>query len=269
VWGDRLEVRQMEMNTAEEVTFSLDEDLVACVEIHRAPNNFLDAALVAALADVYEQLDRDERCRAIVLCAEGKHFCAGAVLGEGAASEGGRFAGSIYREAVRLFATTTPVVAAVQGAAVGGGMGLALSADFRIASPATRFWPNFAQLGFHHGFGLSVTLPAAVGPQRALELLLTGRRVGGEEAFALGLCDRLVPAEQIRAEARGLAGAIAAAAPLAVRSIRETLRGELAARVEAATLREGAEQARLMQTGDFREGVAAGAARRAPKFTGH
>jgi enoyl-CoA hydratase/carnithine racemase len=157
----------------------------------------------------------------------------------------------------------------VQGAAVGGGFGLALSADFRVASAETRFWANFARLGFHHGFGMTVTLPALVGRQAAMELLYTARRIGGEEAHSLGLCDRLVPAAAIRSEARLLAAEIAASAPLAVRSIRQTLSGDLAERVRAATEREQAEQHRLMQTEDFKEGVRAAAERRDPKFGGH
>jgi enoyl-CoA hydratase/carnithine racemase len=147
-------------------------------------------------------------------------------------------------------------------------MGLALSADFRVVTPETRLWPNFARLGFHHGFGMTVTLPAAVGPQTALGLLLTGRRVGGEEAVSLGLGDRLAPAGELRATAHGLAAEIAALAPLAVRSIRRTLRGELAERVRVATEREAADQGRLMQTADFREGVRAASERRAPRFIG-
>jgi enoyl-CoA hydratase/carnithine racemase len=113
-----------------------------------------------------------------------------------------------------------------------------------------------------------VTLPAVVGQQRALALLLTGRRVSGEEALSLGLCDRLASVEELRAEARALAADVAGSAPLAVRSIRETLRGDLAARVRVATQREGAEQGRLMQTEDFREGVRAASERRAPRFRG-
>jgi enoyl-CoA hydratase/carnithine racemase len=166
-----------------------------------------------------------------------------------------------------MFAARTPVVAAVQGAAVGGGLGVALSADFRVASHETRFVANFARLGIHQGFGLSVTLPAVVGPQRALELLYTGRRVKGDEAYDIGLADRLATAQTLRAEARALAADIAASAPLAVRSIRQTLRGDLAEQVRAATEHEEAEQARLMATDDFREGVASVTERRAGNFT--
>ena len=250
-----------------DVSVSDGGDRVATVELHRPPNNHFDLALIASLAGAFEELDRDGVCRAIVLCAEGKHFCAGADFG---ARRDGVTASQrhLYEEAVRLFEARTPVVAAVQGAAIGGGLGLAMAADFRVASPEARFSANFARLGFHHGFGLTVTLPAAVGQQRALELLYTGRRVTGEEALRIGLCDRVAPAEDLRAQAHALAAEIAGSAPLAVRSIRETMRGDLAARVRAATDRERAEQERLNRTEDFREGVRATAERREPRFTG-
>jgi enoyl-CoA hydratase/carnithine racemase len=201
-----------------------------------------------------------------VLCSEGKHFCAGANLGAGSSPADQPRA--LYRQALRLFAAATPVVAAVQGAAVGGGLGLALSADFRVASPSSRFSANFARLGFHHGFGLSVTLPALAGQQAALDLLLTGRRVPGEEAMSLGLCDRLVEAGALRPETHALAVELARSAPLAVRSIRATLRSGLLERVEAALDLEASEQDRLRGTEDFREGVIASLERRMPRFDG-
>ena len=172
----------LDQQHAADVTVTLGEDFVATVELHRPPDNYFDRALIGALADAYQALDADPGCRAIVLCSEGKHFCAGADLAGGHGLGGGP--GALYREAIRLFEAATPVVAAVQGAAIGGGLGLACSADFRVGCPQARFAANFARLGFHHGFGLSVTLPAIVGPQRSLELLYTGRRIGGDEAAA-------------------------------------------------------------------------------------
>ena len=102
---------------------------VAVVEIHRPPNNFFDTALIKAIADAYERLDDDVECRAIVLCAEGKHFCAGADFSQSAGERPSP--GELYAQAIRLFRTSKPVVAAVHGSAIGGGLGLALSADFR------------------------------------------------------------------------------------------------------------------------------------------
>jgi 2-(1,2-epoxy-1,2-dihydrophenyl)acetyl-CoA isomerase len=255
-----------------DVSVEVADDFVAVVEWHRAPNNHFDVSLLRSLADVLEELDADPACRAAVLCSEGKHFCAGADLSGkrdlSATTGSGGDAAHLYDEAVRLFSVKTPMVAAVQGAAVGGGLGLALAADFRVATPETRFTCNFARLGFHHGFGLTVTLPAAVGPQRALDLMYTGRRVAGDEALAIGLCDRLAPIDELRVQARRLAGEIAGSAPLAIRSIRQTMRGDLPARIRAATDRERSEQERLVVTDDFREGVNAAADRRAPRFSG-
>src|SRR5438093_5511288 len=166
---------------AKDVTVAID-DHVATVEVHRPPNNYFDVQLIRELVEATFALDDDPACRAIVLCAEGKNFCAGAELGP--QSDLVDQTADPYSQAVQLFSARKPIVAAVQGAAVGGGLGLALAADFRIATPESRFNCNFAKLGFHQGFGLSVTLPAVVGQQRALELLYTGGQVRGAEALA-------------------------------------------------------------------------------------
>ncbi|MDQ1578992.1 MAG: 2-(1,2-epoxy,2-dihydrophenyl)acetyl-CoA isomerase [Microbacteriaceae bacterium] len=254
-----------------EVTVEQVDEHVVVVEVHRPPNNFFDVPLLEAIATAYEALDDDARIRAIVLAAEGKHFCAGAdFTGRSGAGEVSADAGAraLYTAAVRLFTTAKPVVAAVQGAAIGGGLGLAMSADFRVGTPRTRFAANFSRLGFHQGFGLSVTLPRAIGPQRAAELLMTGNSIDGSEAHRIGLADRLVEEDALRERAVGFAGELARAAPLAVASIRATLRRGLAGEVTTATDHERAEQARLRQTADFAEGIRAATERRAPVFVG-
>ena len=256
-----------------DVSVEVGADFVAVVEIHRPPDNYFDAELITAIADALHALDADDGCRAIVLQSEGKHFCAGANFSSPRPLEGrqpvdGDPTLALYRQAVRLLEAQTPVVAAVQGAAIGGGLGLACIADFRVASPAARFAANFARLGFHHGFGLTVTLPEIVGRQHALDLLYTGRRISGEEAARIGLVDRLAEPAELTAAARAWAAEIAMSAPLAVVSIRTTMRGDLAGRVRDAVEREASEQARLRETDDFREGVRAMAERRPPSFTG-
>ena len=253
-----------------DLTVDLDRH-VATVEIHRPPNNFFDYDLIHAIANVYERLDADPRCRAIVLCSQGRHFCAGADFSAREKWSQERLdaqAGRLYVEAVRVFSCTRPVIAAVQGAAVGGGLGLALSADFRIACEESRFVANFARLGIHQGFGLSVTLPRLVGPSRAALMLYTGRRLKGAEAVRIGLADELVDREDVRDRAIELATEIAQSAPLAVQSIRTTLRRGLARAVRDATDHELAEQSRLRRTDDHREGVAATAERRPGDFKG-
>lgn len=246
-----------------DVSVDVDDSYVATVTIHRPPNNFFDYDLIAALVAAFAAIDDCPGARAIVLASEGKHFCAGADF-----SDTDERAGELYHEAVGFFTARTPVVAAVQGAAVGGGLGLAMMADFRVAAPEARFSANFSLLGYHHGSGLSVTLPRAIGHQAALDLLYTGRRVKGAEALGIGLCDELVPLEELAGAAHARAAALAGAAPLSLRAIRETMRGDLATLVRSATDREVIEQHRLERTNDFAEGVAAYAERRKPNFTG-
>ena len=240
-------------------------------EVCRPPDNFFDADLIGALTDALNWLEQQD-ARAVVLCSQGKHFCAGADFtgrSRHAKTIAAGGAGELYGRAVRLFQAPVPVIAAVQGAAVGGGLGLACAADFRIACPQSRFSANFARIGLHQGFALSVTLPAIVGQQRATDLLYTGRRIGGEEAARIGLADRLAGnPEQLRTAALELAGEVASAAPLAVRAIRATMRAGLADLARAAMERELAEQTKLWPTSDFTEGVQAAAERRPARFEG-
>jgi enoyl-CoA hydratase/carnithine racemase len=235
---------------------------VALIEMHRPPTNFFDEAILSELADAVLSLEAEDDVRSIVLCSEGKHFCAGADL-RGIDAEGIR---RVYRQAYRLFTGRKPIVAAVQGSAVGGGLGLAMAADFRIAAPDARMTANFSRLAFHQGFGLSATLPAAIGQQKALELLYTGRSVSGIEGLEIGLCDGV--SEDPRAAALELAAEIAKSAPLSLKAIRATMRRPLAAQVQLALGVEADAQAALLTTDDFREGLAAVIGRRTPQFTG-
>ena len=177
-------------------------DYVATVEIQRPPHNFFDRSLIAQIADAFDEADENPDCRAIVLAAQGKSFCAGANFGSGQNDDSGskdfnaegfkNTTGKLYYEAVRLFSNKTPIVGAIQGAAIGGGFGLALVPDFRVATPEARFGANFVKLGIHQGFGISETLPRLVGQQTANLLLLTARRISGEQALKIGLVDVLV-----------------------------------------------------------------------------
>jgi enoyl-CoA hydratase/carnithine racemase len=251
---------------------------VALVEIRRPPHNFFDIALIQEVAAAFEALDTDDECRAIVLASQGKSFCAGANFGDGSTlnKDGQRpnelsreqAVRHLYVEGNRLFRTKKPIVAAIQGAAVGGGLGLAMVADFRVACPEARFVANFTRLGFHPGFGLTVTLPAVIGETKAAMMFYTSRRVPGEEAYAMGLADVLVPLADVRGAALKLAAEIAENSPLGLIATRATMRGDLADRVLKATEHELVEQTRLRKTEDFKEGVKAVAERRLPNFTG-
>lgn len=253
---------------------------VTVIEIQRPPLNFFDISLINQIADALAEIDNDPEARAVVLAAQGKAFCAGADFSDGArkAADASAAKGdpadslgaidNLYMHAVRIFRNKKPIVAAIQGAAIGGGLGLALSADFRVTCPEARFAANFTKLGFHPGFGLTVTLPEVVGKNNAELIFYTSRRVTGEEALKMGLANVLVPQDQVRAGALKLAQEIAECSPLGLISTRATMRGNLADRVHAATVHELKEQDRLRATEDFAEGVKATAERRVANFKG-
>lgn len=243
---------------------------VATVEINRPPNNFLDMGLIGELSSAFEALDKDADCRAIVLCSAGKHFCAGANLGQRLSNEEAgkpEAAGKhLYHEANRLMRTKKPFIAAVQGAAIGAGCGLALAADFRVGCSDARFSANFTRQGYHPGFGMTHTLPRVVGIQKASWLFYTGERIDGDEAMKIGLVDRLVAVDKVRETAQAMAEEIAGSAPLAVVATRATLRRDLELAFAAATEREFFEQSWLRATDDYKEGVKAMNERRTPNF---
>ena len=189
---------------------------VGLIEIRKPPLNFFDVSLINQIADALEEFDKDIEIRASVLAAQGKAFCAGADFSdpkrqEQEASESQKDPAAnlpinhLYVQAVRIFRNKKPVVAAVHGAAIGGGLGLAVSADFRVTCPEARFAANFTKLGFHPGFGLTATLPELVGKNNAELIFYTSRRVTGEEATRMGLANLCVPQDQVRAEAMKLA----------------------------------------------------------------
>jgi enoyl-CoA hydratase/carnithine racemase len=256
------------MTAYKDITVEI-EGHVQVVTIRRPPFNYFDNALIRELAAAFEAADRNPQVRVSVLAAEGKSFCAGADLvnrsDTGTVAEGGKH---LYKEATRLFRAEKPIIAAVHGAAIGGGLGLAVMADFRVTCAEARFSANFARLGMHPGFGLTYTLPRLVGEQKAAMLFYTARRISGEEAYQIGLADVLVAEHDVLKAAKELATEIAQSAPLAVLSIRETLRRGLADAAEIATERELVEQDWQRRTEDFKEGVKATAERRLPNFHG-
>ena len=256
-------------DTGSTVTWNIDGH-VATLVLDRPAHNHVNLEVMTELADTLTLLDADARCRAVVLTTAGKVFCGGADLAspDGLLSGGEAGLAPFYAQAARLFGTRKPIVAAVQGAAVGAGLGLALMADFRVAGPEARFTANFVKLGFHAGFGITHTLPRAIGVQHAALMLQTGRRIKADEALSWGLVDAVASAAELVAAAQALAAEIAENAPLAVEATRATLRAGLVEAFQAQTRHELAQQARLMATTDFAEGVRAVSERRVGAFTG-
>jgi enoyl-CoA hydratase/carnithine racemase len=243
---------------------------VGVVTFSNPPNNFITLQALEEFQWAFKKLDADDQCRAIVLAAEGKVFCAGADFSAGQAEgiDPNEMMSNFYSIAMTFFETKKPMVAAVQGAAIGAGFGLSLVADFRIACPETIFSANFTRLGIHPGFGMSLTLPRIIGVSNAELLFYTGRRIKGHEAMNLGLLTELVERDDVLPSAMKLANEIAACAPLAVQDTKATMRMGLAEQVRAANKREQALQVVQMKTKDVREGMKASRERLEPVFTG-
>jgi enoyl-CoA hydratase/carnithine racemase len=255
----------MTLPSFSDLRLSLDEH-VATIEIASGPMNFLSISLLKQLVAVWEWADAEPDCRAIVLCAAGPVFCAGANFMDFASSEPNPNPEPMYRLAQRLLDGRKPLIAAVQGAAVGAGLGLAMIADERVAGPRARFVANFVSLGFHPGFGLTATLPWAIGAQRATAFLMTGQRLGPDDALRMGLVDEVAPAETLVDVARRRAQAIASNAPIAVQDLRQTMRRALNADFTQAVNRELEMQLQHFRTADFAEGVGAMLSKKTPLF---
>lgn len=243
-----------------------EHDAVALLVFSRPEENYFDAEMLGDIATALEAVDARPHIRASVLASDGKVFCAGALLNSDDEDPSSIYA-AIYRQALRIYAAKKPIVAAIQGSAVGGGLGLALACDFRVVAPEGRLSANFARIGTHPGFGLTYILPRLVGVQQAALIFMTGRRLKAEEAVDLGMADVLAPSGQARERAVALAAEIAECAPLAVQAVRGTLREGLFEAVSRQLEIELEHQRRLAATNDFREGVNAVRDRRLGRWT--
>lgn len=243
---------------------------VALLTFRNPPLNFATVGLLRLIADALDRSDADDAIRSVVLASEGKSFCAGAdlVSPNGFGASGSDPLREFYDQALRIFASRKPIVAAVQGAAIGAGLGLAVAADFRVASPEARFSANFVKLGFHPGFALTHSLPRVIGQQRAAQMFLSGARYKTEEVADWGLVDRVASAESLREATLTFAEQIAENAPLSLLTTRATLRGDLLEKVRATLVHEHGVQIELQKTEDFAEGVRAMSERRPGNFKG-
>ncbi|MFP6663343.1 MAG: enoyl-CoA hydratase/isomerase family protein [Deltaproteobacteria bacterium] len=253
------------------------EDRIATLTLNRPENrNSMTPDVLEALAAAVVRVRADAEVRCLIVTGKGKSFCAGADFkSAGGAWDGeGEFKArherslEMYQPFLSLLDVEVPVIAAMQGHAIGGGLGLAVVCDLRVAAEESKYGANFVQLGLHPGMATTWLLPRLMGVPRAIEFLLTGRIVTGREAADAGLVNYAVPADQVLAKARELASEIATAAPLAVRWTKQTIYQGLSWDPKTAARYEAHAQSRTFETEDFREGVAALLAKRKPEFKG-
>jgi len=237
------------------VHLSRPAPLVALVTLDRPDSlNALDGHLVDGMTNLFTELADDDTVSVVVLTGAGRSFSSGAdlsVLSEGFSAQPPvqmmRYVGRPVRELANLPQLT---IAAVDGPAVGAGWGLAMACDIRIAGPRASFGATFVRMGLGPDYGLSTTLPQAVGRQRALELLTTGRFVDAEEAVRIGLVTEV--AESARTRALQLAAEIATVPQRAVRSVKATLRESEGCDIDQVVDRiEARAQAALFEHPDF------------------
>jgi enoyl-CoA hydratase len=258
-----------------------DADIVTLTFNDPERRNAMTQEMGEAFAATIATLGRDESLRALVLTGTGRAFSAGGDLGmiqaradEGAAAPG--IARRAIRDTMRSFyklflsvrEVPCPTIAALNGAAVGAGLCVALACDVRIANAGAKLGLNFTALGLHPGMGATFTLPRLVGPAHAAELLFSSRIVSGEEAARIGMVNRAVPAEEVLPAARSLAEEFAATAPLANRGVKQALFRSLDATLEDQLSFEASEQAICFEGEDVREGLAAVREKRRPAFRG-
>jgi len=264
------------------VLLARDGDVVTLTFNDPTHLNAMTQAMGEAFSACVAELAGDASLRAVVLTGAGRAFSAGGDLamiearaaagaangprGRGAIRDGMR---SFYKLFLAVRDLPCPTLAAINGAAIGAGLCVALACDVRIASSEAKLGLNFTQLGLHPGMGATWTLPRLVGEAHAAELLFSSRLFTGTEAATIGLVNRAVAPAEVLPAAHALAAEFAAAAPLAVRGVKRALRRTAEASLEDQLSFEAQEQAACFESRDVREGLASIRERRAPKFEGH
>lgn len=234
--------------------------------------NSISQQMLEELSGVLDRIESEAEVGAAVITGRRRFFCAGADVGEISRIDDPVEATKFSRNAQELFGrierTPKPLVAAINGPALGGGLELALACDLRVASDRAKLGLPEIKLGIMPGAGGTVRLPRVVGAGHALDLMLTGEPISAEAAHRIGLVNRLVPADQLETEAQGLAALLASRPPLALAAIRRSVIEGGSMCSEAAMKLEAEMFGGLFGSDDQKEGLAAFSEKRPPRFQG-
>ncbi|HOO89278.1 MAG TPA: enoyl-CoA hydratase/isomerase family protein [Syntrophales bacterium] len=248
-------------------------DLIAQITLNRPENrNSMDRETMPAFLEAINRVENDSNLRCLIITGTGSSFCAGADFKSGLVDDRGPLPHEtlleIYGPFLKIQGIKIPTIAAMNGHAVGGGLGLALICDIRIANMNSKYGANFARLGLHTGMAISYMLPRIVGMPVANELLFTGRLIDGKTAAAVGLANYAVHKEEISEKAWELAREIAACAPAAVRMIKRSIHRGSDWNPAGAAEMEAHCQSRTFEMDDAGEGIRALLEKREPVFIG-
>jgi enoyl-CoA hydratase/carnithine racemase len=248
-------------------------DRIATITINHPPMNLLGTPLLKELDQVFGDLEADESVRAVVLTASGRYFSPGADIKElsqvSTAYQGSELSARGQALLNRIERFDKPVIAAINGACLGGGLELAMACHMRVAAAGTQFGLPEVKLGLIPGFGGTQRLPRIIGPSKAAELILTGECMTAEEALALGLVNRVVIGTEVLKQAHGLAGSITLNGRLAIQSALRAIRSGLDSPLAEGLAREAELFGELCETADKKEGTDAFLSKRPPKFKDH
>jgi enoyl-CoA hydratase/carnithine racemase len=234
-------------------------DGIATITLHRPEKlNAYITAMGDEVVDAFRGARDDAAVRAVILTGAGRGFCAGVDLDHLRAHQAGEQVGRgprlgeedfLVKLPLELFEYPKPVIVAINGAAIGVGVTMTLPCDVRIAADTAKLGLTFARLGILPGLGSTRLLPRLVGPSKALELVLTARVIQAEEAWRIGLVDRLVPSEKLLDEARAMAAMMAESRPEVLAAAKRALRFGEGASLEQAMRNEESESAALRREG--------------------
>ena len=254
------------------VTYT-QKDKIGLISFNRPDKlNTLNREIIPGFREIIDHVKSDKELRCLIITGSGTTFCGGADLKSGFEKNHGEFLSEalmeFYRPYLEIGSIKVPVIAAINGHAIGGGFGITLLCDIRVADRKAKMGANFTRLGLHSGMAISYILPRLVGVARANELLFTGRLITGEEAAALGLVNYAVDREAVMDKALALAREIAQSAPAAVQMMKRSIYEGLEWNPVRAAAMEAQNQARTFEMEDAKEGISAVLEKRTPNFMG-
>lgn len=245
-------------------------DRIATITLNHPPSNVLGTPVLQELDHVFATMEAGDEARVIIFTAAGRFFCPGADIKELAqlqgAAQGAELSARGQALSNRIERFNKPVIAAINGACLGGGLELAMACHIRLAASVAQFGLPEVKLGLIPGFGGTQRLPRIIGPSKAAELILTGQTIGADEALRIGLVNRVVPLPELLPQSQQLGSTITSMGRTSIQSALRAIRSGLDASLAEGLAREKELFAMLCETGDKKEGTAAFLEKRPPKF---